>query len=80
MIEPKELSSRQKEFLCKLAQGKLYKQIALEYNISDRTIRNTIVNIKKKYNAQNTAQCVVIAISREELGVDQGGECFIPEN
>lgn len=76
----KELTKRQKECLAAVAQGKQYEQIAQDKKISPHTVRNNIIAARKKLGATTTAQAVILAISREELGLSHDGICFVPYN
>src|SRR3954451_7959563 len=50
-IDPCPLSSREVEVLCRLAEGKVYKQIALELNLSTSTVRTHLHNTYTKLGA-----------------------------
>ena len=59
------------------AQGKSADQIARECFVSVNTVRSTVVDARARLKANNTAHCIIIAIAREELGLDHDGNCFI---
>lgn len=62
--EPCPLSSRELEVLRSLAQGKVYKQIANEVNLSVSTVRTHLHNVYGKLGAVDRAQAVLIATAR----------------
>ncbi len=80
MTEPQELTKRQKQFLALCAQGKLNQEIAYINKLSIRTVENAMALARKRLNAQTTAQAILIAIAREELGLDHDGLCFLPND
>jgi putative nucleotidyltransferase with HDIG domain len=63
-IEPCPLSGRELEVLKRLAQGMVYKQIALELSLSTSTVRTHLHNIYGKLGAVDRAQAVLIATER----------------
>lgn len=63
-VDPCPLSSREVEVLKRLAEGKVYKQIALELNLSTSTVRTHLHNIYGKLGAVDRAQAVLIATER----------------
>ena len=56
------LTTREKEILVHLAQGKTNKQISNELSVSTSTVRNHISNIFIKLNISNRSQATAIAI------------------
>lgn len=62
--DPCPLSDRERDALAKLAQGKVYKQIAEELNLSISTVRTHLHNIYRKLEVVDRAQAVIKA--REE--------------
>ena len=62
--EPCPLSTREVDALRGLAQGKVYKQIAQELNLSVSTIRTHLHNVYGKIGAVDRAQAVLIARDR----------------
>lgn len=62
--EPCPLSGREVEVLKRLAEGKVYKQIALELTLSTSTIRTHLHNIYGKLGAVDRAQAVLMATER----------------
>ena len=58
-IDPCPLSSREVEVLKRLAEGKVYKQIALELSLSTSTVRTHLHNIYGKLGAVDRAQAVL---------------------
>jgi putative nucleotidyltransferase with HDIG domain len=63
-IEPCPLSGREVDVLKRLAEGKVYKQIALELKLSTSTVRTHLHNIYGKLGAVDRAQAVLIATER----------------
>jgi DNA-binding NarL/FixJ family response regulator len=61
---PCPLSSREVEVLARLAEGKVYKQIALELSLSTSTVRTHLHNIYGKLGAVDRAQTVLLATER----------------
>jgi DNA-binding NarL/FixJ family response regulator len=61
---PCPLSSREVEVLTRLAEGKVYKQIALELSLSASTVRSHLHNIYGKLGAVDRAQTVLLATER----------------
>jgi DNA-binding CsgD family transcriptional regulator len=64
---PCPLSTRELEVLRRLAEGKVYKQIALELNLSTSTVRTHLHNVYGKLGAVDRAQAVLIASERAWL-------------
>jgi putative nucleotidyltransferase with HDIG domain len=63
-VEPCPLSGRELEVLRRLAEGKVYKQIALELSLSTSTVRTHLHNIYGKLGAVDRAQAVLLATER----------------
>src|SRR4051795_3459076 len=63
-VDPCPLSSREVEVLKRLAEGKVYKQIALELSLSTSTVRTHLHNIYGKLGAVDRAQAVLLATKR----------------
>jgi putative nucleotidyltransferase with HDIG domain len=63
-IDPCPLSARELEVLKRLAEGKVYKQIALELSLSTSTVRTHLHNIYGKLGAVDRAQAVLLATER----------------
>src|SRR5689334_21427738 len=63
-IDTCSLSSRVLEVLKRLAEGKVYKQIAHELSLSTSTVRTHLHNIYGKLGAVDRAQAVLIATER----------------
>ncbi len=61
---PCPLSARELEVLRRLAEGKVYKQIALELELSTSTVRTHLHNVYGKLDAVDRAQAVLIASER----------------
>ena len=62
--DPNPLSQREVDALRGLADGKVYKQIAAELNLSVSTIRTHLHNVYRKIGAVDRAQAVLIARDR----------------
>ena len=63
-VEPCPLSTREVEVLRRLRDGKVYKQIALELDLSTSTVRTHLHNTYAKLGAVDRAQAVLIATQR----------------
>jgi DNA-binding CsgD family transcriptional regulator len=63
-VTPCPLSTRELEVLKRLAEGKVYKQIALELGLSTSTVRTHLHNVYGKLGAVDRAQAVLIASER----------------
>jgi putative nucleotidyltransferase with HDIG domain len=63
-IDPCPLSAREIEVLKRLAEGKVYKQIAHELSLSTSTVRTHLHNIYGKLGAVDRAQAVLLATER----------------
>ncbi|HEX4838190.1 MAG TPA: HDOD domain-containing protein [Solirubrobacteraceae bacterium] len=64
MVDPCPLSGREVGVLQRLAEGKVYKQIAHELTLSTSTVRTHLHNIYGKLGAVDRAQAVLIATER----------------
>jgi putative nucleotidyltransferase with HDIG domain len=63
-VDPCPLSARELEVLKRLAEGKVYKQIAHELDLSTSTVRTHLHNIYGKLGAVDRAQAVLLATER----------------
>ncbi|HEY5046200.1 MAG TPA: HDOD domain-containing protein [Solirubrobacteraceae bacterium] len=63
-VDPCPLSGRELGVLSRLAEGKVYKQIAHELTLSTSTVRTHLHNIYGKLGAVDRAQAVLIATER----------------
>jgi DNA-binding NarL/FixJ family response regulator len=63
-IDPCPLSNRELDVLKRLAEGKVYKQIALELGLSTSTVRTHLHNTYAKLGAVDRAQAVLISTER----------------
>jgi putative nucleotidyltransferase with HDIG domain len=63
-VEPCPLSTREMDVLRRLAEGKVYKQIAHELNLSTSTVRTHLHNVYGKLGAVDRARAVLIASER----------------
>jgi DNA-binding CsgD family transcriptional regulator len=57
-LNTSSLSTRQQEFLCNLARGRTYEQIAEKMGISIHTVRNHVRRMYQKLNVRSSAQAV----------------------
>lgn len=64
MVDPCPLSGRELGVLERLAEGKVYKQIAHELTLSTSTVRTHLHNVYGKLGAVDRAQAVLIATER----------------
>lgn len=58
----KTLTKRELQVLIEVAKGKFNKDIAMDLNISERTVKNHLVSIFKKINVVDRTQAAVFAI------------------
>jgi putative nucleotidyltransferase with HDIG domain len=63
-VDPCPLSARELEILRRLAEGKVYKQIAGEIGLSTSTVRTHLHNTYAKLGAVDRAQAVLLATQR----------------
>jgi putative nucleotidyltransferase with HDIG domain len=63
-VDPCPLSAREVEVLKRLAEGKVYKQIAHELELSTSTVRTHLHNTYAKVGAVDRAQAVLLATER----------------
>src|SRR4051812_34555841 len=63
-VDPCPLSTREVDVLKRLAEGKVYKQIAHELDLSTSTVRTHLHNTYAKLGAVDRAQAVLIATER----------------
>jgi putative nucleotidyltransferase with HDIG domain len=63
-VDPCPLSAREVEVLKRLAEGKVYKQIAHDLDLSTSTVRTHLHNTYAKLGAVDRAQAVLIATDR----------------
>ena len=63
-VDPCPLSNREVDVLKKLAEGKVYKQIAHELELSTSTVRTHLHNTYAKLGANDRAQAVLIATDK----------------
>lgn len=59
------LTKREREMLVYLVNGMLNKEIAMELNISERTVKNHISNLFKKIEVNDRTQAAVFAIKND---------------
>jgi len=63
------ITPRETEILSYIAQGYLNKQIAIELDISEQTIKNHVTSILRKLNANARTEAVVIAIKQGLISI-----------
>ena len=63
------LTSREREIVKFVAEGKTNKEIGSILCISTRTVENHRVNIMKKLNLKNTSEIVIYAISKDYISI-----------
>jgi len=61
---PCPLSARELDVLRRLAEGKVYKQIAQDLDLSASTVRSHLHNVYGKLGALDRAQAVLMATDR----------------
>lgn len=61
------------------ARGMTYEQIAKSKFVAVSTVRAAFTKARERKGASTTAQCIVLAIAHEELGLTHDGVCFVPE-
>jgi len=61
-VHPTQLTTRQREILQLIANGKLTKQIAAELSISDRTVEFHRLKLRQMLGARTTAEMVQLAL------------------
>ena len=59
------LTKREKEMLIYITKGMFNKEIAIELNISERTVKNHISNLFKKIDVNDRTQAAVFAIKND---------------
>jgi putative nucleotidyltransferase with HDIG domain len=59
-----QLSSRETQMMQKLAEGKVYKQIAADFGLSPSTVRSHLHSSYRKLGVTDRAQAVMLATSR----------------
>lgn len=67
-VQDSVLSEREMEILKGLVDGKDYKQLATEINLSPNTVRTHITNIYKKLHVNNKTQAIKIAMKKGWFG------------
>ena len=63
------LTKREKEILIQVASGMSNKEIAINLDISERTVKNHISNIFKKIDVSDRTQAAVFAIKNDLIKV-----------
>lgn len=61
------------------ARGMTYEQIAKACVIEISTVTSTFAKARIRLGTSTTMQCMVKAISREEIGIDHNGIAFLPD-
>lgn len=65
----KEITKRERQILISIASGKSNQQIAEEFNISERTVKNHITNLFKKIDVKDRTQAAVFAIRNNIVSI-----------
>ncbi len=63
------LTSREREVLVQVANGMFNKEIAMNLNISERTVKNHLSNIFKKIDVSDRTQAAVFAIKNNVIDI-----------
>lgn len=63
------LTSREREVLVQVANGMFNKEIAMNLNISERTVKNHLSNIFKKIDVSDRTQAAVFAIKNSVIDI-----------
>ena len=63
------LTKREKQVFDLLVQNKITAEIALELNISEKTVRNHISNVMQKLGVKGRAACVVELLKIGEISI-----------
>ena len=64
------LTPREMEILRHIAEGYSNKQIALELDLSERTIKNHVTSILRKLNANARTEAVIMAVKRGIISIN----------
>jgi len=67
-----DLSARERQILCQLAQGLSNKQIARVFGLSEKTVRNHLHHIFGKMAVEDRTQAVILALRYELCGAASG--------
>ena len=65
------LTGREVEILDCIARGRSNKQIAMDLNISDQTVKNRITAILRKLNVNDRTQAVIYAMRHGWIRVEE---------
>lgn len=71
MQVPADLSTREREVLTLVAQGKRAKQICYMLSITKRTVDEHVLNSAKKLGASNRTHAVAIAMTAGQIDLDR---------
>lgn len=64
-VKSLEITKREEQILISIAKGKANKDIAEEFDISERTVKNHITNLFKKIGVSDRTQAAVYAIKND---------------
>ena len=70
---PDELTERETEVLCLLAQGLSNKEIARELTIGEKTVKTHVSNILSKLNVPSRTQAALYAVRTGLVSIDEAG-------
>ncbi len=60
-----ELTKREREVLISLSDGRLYKEIAVDHNISIDTVKKHCKNIYRKLNLRNRTEATIFLLTQK---------------
>ena len=63
-VEPSPLTRMQEKALRGLADGKRYKQIAIDLGLAESTVRSHVYNVYRKLGVADRAHAVLLASER----------------
>ena len=63
------ITKREKEIFQLLIENKSTKEISLELNISEKTVRNHISNVMKKLDVINRSNAIIELIKLNEINI-----------
>ena len=76
MTQPKPLSPRVREVLCRVREGRKDKQIARDLRIQTQTVHNHLKLVYAKLGVKSRTMAVLTAIHQGQINLDdtKGGE------
>ena len=82
MTQPKPLSPREREVLCRVREGRKDKQIARDLRIQTQTVHNHLKLVYAKLGVKSRTMAVLTAINIGEIDLDddtKGGDNVNPD-